>query len=154
MKPGSAPQSCLRSSVCLPPRLHLPRPSGQEALWSGTVSFGGFVQQFCKWTPGPCGYWAATKLLPVATGSGKVPPGSLAAGWLGALLLASVQACAAAWVSSKCQTVPAVHSPKWQRERRNKKFLIFAPQGWGCKACNLCLFSGFFHCLIIAKYFI
>ena len=137
-KPGSAPQSCLL------PCLRLPRLLGQEALWSGTVSFWGGSATILQVDSWPLWLLSCYQAMPSLTGSGKVPPGSLAAGWSGAMLLAPMQACTAAWVDSKCQTVPAVHSPKWQRERCNKKFLIFAPARLGVQSLQFVLVFCFF----------
>lgn len=97
----------------------------------------------------------ATELLPsnaFPDGLGKVPAVCLQL-WLGAMLLTLHRLLGqTANVTHTSSMQPKMAEGKKQKKKKSISFSLL--QGWGCKAYNLCLFSVFFHCLIIAKYFI
>lgn len=127
---------------------------GRKLSGAGLTFSGGGLRQFCKWTPGLCGCWAAIK---------QCRPWGALEGSLPALLQRagrdrrSVPPCRLAllpgWMANvrRYQRCTAQHG-RGKGATRNVSFSLL--QGWGCEAYNLCLFSGFFHRLIIAKYFI
>lgn len=141
----AAAQETWISSSTLPPT----SPSSPSSVRAGSslerdrLFLGGFVTvlQVDSW---PLWLLSCYQAMPSLGGSGKVPPSSLAAGRSGAMLLAPVQAGAAAGVGGKCQTVPGVHSPTWQGERCNKKFLIFAPARLRVQSLQFVLVFWFF----------
>lgn len=112
----------------------------------------GSVLQFCKWSSWPLWLLSCYQVIPSLMGLGRSLLSVCNSGWE-----RCSSPCTGCLGRQQMSPIPAACSPKWQRERskKKKKSISFSLlQGWGCKAYNLCLFSVFFHCLIIAKYFI